>query len=176
MSPPTEMTPLQGTPQARPSPPSIRYIIFYGFFLWLFLLCILFPFIPESFFPTSFLPAEFAKLQLCMLVMVDYVMDISWFPLKHVLEYAGSDAIGRQAEERDRRAIRKSESPGGLVKALLRFPPIISMIYLASKQLGWMFIAAATAYLTTTTWFTFVFLEPSARVVLGRKAERDDAL
>ena len=170
------MTSLQGTSQAGLSPLSIRYIIFYSFFLWLFLLCILFPFIPESFFPTPFLPADFAKLQLCMLVVVDYVMDISWFPLKHVLEYAGSGALGRQAEEGERRAIRKSESLGGLVKALLRFPPIISMIYLASKQLGWMFIVAATAYLTTTTWFTSVFLEPSARVVLGRKAERDDAL
>ena len=176
MSPPTEITPLQGTSQVRPALPPIRCILFYGFFLGLFLFCNVLPFIPEAFYPKAFLPDDFAKLQNCMLVAVDYVVAISWSFLKRVVEYAGSEATRRQAEPSQRRAIRKSESVNALIKALLKILPIISTIHLASKRLGRIFIPIAAGYFTITALFTYGFLVPSARVVLSRKAERDDAL
>jgi hypothetical protein len=148
----------------------------YCFLLLLFLLCNLFALMPKVFFPTAFLPTDFATLQLCMLVLFDFVMDMSWLPLGHVLEYAGSLAIGCQTERWQRRAIRKSESLNALSKALIRCISIVSTICLALQQLGPMFILPTIVYLGTTARFTFAFLKVSAQVIQDRKADRDDAL
>jgi ABC-type multidrug transport system fused ATPase/permease subunit len=171
MSPPTETTPLRGTPQ-----PSRWYIVPYSFLLLLFLLCNFFAFIPQAFLSSAFLPDDFATLQLCMLVVVDFVIDMTWPSLGHVLEYAGSIAIFRQQERSKRRAIRKSESLNALAKALLRFISIFSTIRLASEQLGLIFILPAVVYLVMTAAFTSAFLMALSQAQQNRKAKRDDAV
>ena len=175
MSRPTERTPLQGTSHLPACPPSIWYCLPYCFLLLLFLLCNLFALNPKVFLPKTFLPDDFATLQLCMLLAADFIMDMSWPWLGHVLEYAGSIAIGRQPEKWKRRAIRKSESLNALLKSILRFLSIFSTIGIASEQLGLRFILPATVYLITTAGFTLLLVE-SARVIYIRKAKRDDDL
>jgi len=110
-----------------------------------------------------------------MSVVADFVMDMLWPFLGHVLEYAGSLAIGYQRGRLQRRAIRKSESLNALVKSIFKFLPLVNTIYLASQQLGWMFILPTIVYLAATAWVT-VFLETYARKIQEEKARRDDVL
>ena len=102
-------------------------------------------------------------------------MDMSWPPLGHVVEYAGSVATGRQRERLQRRAIRKSESLNALAKAHLKYLSNINTIGLAIEQLGLIFILPTIVYLVATAWFT-VFLVETAQIKENRKAKRDDAV
>lgn len=179
MSQPTEETPLLGAvlpPQPPLPPPSKWYILPYALLLLLFLFCNLLAIIPlPRVFPA--LPSEeLITLQLCLLMVADYIVEIPWLPLAHVAEYAASVVLDCRPEQSERKTIRKSESLNAFFKAFaLKIPPIISTIVLASRQLGFLFILLAVIYLAITCGFTFV-LVASARMVQDRKAERDNAL
>lgn len=111
-----------------------------------------------------------------MLVLVDFVIDMTWPSLGHVLEYACSIAISRQQEQWKRRVIRKSESLNALVKALLRLLSVFSTIRLASGQLGLIFILPTVVYLVMTAAFTSAFLMALSQTQQSRKADKDDAV
>jgi len=177
MSPSTERTPLLWSHAALPStsPPPSRYTIPYVFLLLVFLLCNLLPFYPTGWIPKALLPEDLGTIRLYMLIVADFLMDMSWPSLGLVLEYAAATAIDRQREPRARRMTRKSESLNAFLKAGFKVLPVFSTIGLAVEQLGLEFILFASVYFVMTIGVTFV-LVASARGLQARKAQRDDTL
>lgn len=99
----TNKTPLLGT--------STQYrsgccILPYVLLLVVCFSCNLVPLVPSQVFESTF-PGNAETLQICVLVVPDYIQDMLWPPLGQVLDHAAFDALhDRMALER--RHIRKS--------------------------------------------------------------------
>jgi len=174
----TERTPLLETRRrwSSTSPPRSKWCtIPYGLILLLFLLCNALAFVPKGWIPKSLVPDDFATVQLYVLLIADFLMDMLWPSLARVVEYAATAAIDRQDEPSIRRTTRKSESVNALLKAGLKTLPIFGTIRLAAEQLGSLFILLAPIYFIMTIGFTFV-LVASARGLQAEKAQRDHTL
>jgi hypothetical protein len=176
MSQPTDKTPLLGTLKQHASG---YYILPYSFLVVVCFSCNLVPLLPTHVFEVVF-PRHSTILQLCVLVVPDYIQDILWPPLGRMLDYTAFSALYGQQSLSVRRLIRKSDTLNVILKGcILKVPAIVTTIIVALRQAGvptWRSVMIAVLCPSLTGGIAFVISVASVRMVQSRKSERDDAL
>ncbi|KAK3935208.1 hypothetical protein QBC46DRAFT_272234 [Diplogelasinospora grovesii] len=170
----TDKTPLLGAHKRTPR----CYILPYALLLVVCVLCNLVPLIPSRILEATF--SDSVGLRLFLLLLPDYLQDMLWPPLGHVLDYMASNALYGQPSFSLRRSIRKSDSLNAILKGLLLKVPSIFITFLVALRLAglsiWLSSMLAVLCSGLMGGIAFIISVDSVRMLQGLKSKRDDAL
>ncbi|KAK3934399.1 hypothetical protein QBC46DRAFT_273867 [Diplogelasinospora grovesii] len=164
----TDKTPLLGAYKRTPR----CYILPYALLLVVCVLCNLVPLIPSRILVATF--SDSVGLRLFLLLLPDYLQDVLWPPLGHLLDYMAFNASSV------RRLIRKSDSLNAILKGLLLKVPLILITFLVALRLAglsiWLSSMLAVLCSGLMGGIAFIISVDSVRMLQGLKSKRDDAV